>query len=254
MNTSTPFLFLLFLLSCNCNQESQETGETKKVDTYLDQLYSKAVADAMNPTPEEIDSALTSIYAAQDTTINGAYYVKMVSFMPENYISEYEKAKKNNKPYTIGFNPWLTVVPEIKDYFKTEQYSDEEFVEIRTKQLLGLPYQKLYSHFVELWVKPEDIKRPCPDSDPGDTDCLLDFPDEVDSKYRAWFNKNRFTTYVADEGDYAYPFTQMGYTYDWGALKNKRGLSEFVILGSIKSTEVYVNKIQTIREYLSNKQ
>jgi len=46
--------------------------------------------------------------------------------------------------------------------------------------------------------------------------------------------------------DKKYPWTRLGYTYDWGNPCHEVGLSEFVIK---KDAEVIVEDIETVEEY-----
>ncbi|MEM9391338.1 MAG: hypothetical protein AAGA02_12740 [Bacteroidota bacterium] len=217
---------------------------------YLDLLYESAIKDAMNPLPDKIDSSLLSLSRADSSIIDGVKHVKMLSLITSEYIDDYRMAERTKSPYPVRFDAWVSMVPQLSAHLIKEKYQDTTLLMLRVKQLLGLPYQKPYKYFAELWVKPDDIKRPCPDSDPYDTSCLLDFPDNTDSKYREWFNNYRFTIYEADSGR-GYPFSQLGYTYDWGMNQHKKGVSEFVILGSIHPTSVYVHRIKEISSYIN---
>ena len=42
---------------------------------------------------------------------------------------------------------------------------------------------------------------------------------------RNWFNRLKSESY----GENGYPWTRLGYTYDWGNPKGEVGLSEFII-------------------------
>ena len=50
-------------------------------------------------------------------------------------------------------------------------------------------------------------------------------------------------------GDHPYPWTGLGYTYDWGNPDSEIGLSEFVILGG---STVGVDAVIPTEEYLNN--
>ena len=119
---------------------------------------------------------------------------------------------------------------------------------MRLKQLLGLPPNAIYSYFVEFWVKPEDLFRPCPDNEITDNQCDVCFPQNTEASYKNWINENRVSRYYGCKIDEKYPWTQLGYTYDWNPRnKSHVGLSEFVI-GANKN--IVVNAIYTTEEYL----
>ena len=49
--------------------------------------------------------------------------------------------------------------------------------------------------------------------------------DEPGDEYKAWFDSNIILSYF----DSAYPWTRLGYTYDWAAGGSDYGLSEFLV-------------------------
>jgi hypothetical protein len=124
---------------------------------------------------------------------------------------------------------WVTTVPEIRNFCKRAELVPDNTA-IRLEQLLGLPPGAGKTKFVELWVKPKDLFRPSPDPEISDHEAGLDFPvsDEfvkVDREYKRWFNCLKEKSYGKD----GYPWTRLGYTYDWGNPDNEIGLSEFVV-------------------------
>ena len=184
--------------------------------------------------------------------------ILMVSWIPE-------------KPYTVHYQPklttpsrqfiaapvlaylsWVTAVPQIKNFmahYSTSGEIRETPMQVRVAQLLGLPRppagEKRY--FVEMWIRPEDLARPCSqevregqpalkcelvDVQPEQT--LRTIPVEATPRseqgYCAWFKNKEVYEYW--KSSYAYPWTRLGYTYDWGPgseAKNHRGLDEFII-------------------------
>ncbi|MBK7588301.1 MAG: hypothetical protein IPI22_08170 [Bacteroidetes bacterium] len=76
----------------------------------------------------------------------------------------------------------------------------------------------------------------------------LSSKDSTDNDYIQWFNTSRIDRYYANGLYNQYPWTQLGYTYDWHP-KNKShtGVSEFVIG---KNKNIYVHKSYTTEEYL----
>jgi hypothetical protein len=95
---------------------------------------------------------------------------------------------------------------------------------------------------VEFWVAPEYLLRPCPDPAINDCECGLVTDTNapaltamigMTTNYVAWFNNTLSTrNYDIPGGDISnsWPWTRLGYTYDWGQSSNRIvGLSEFVI-------------------------
>ncbi len=118
----------------------------------------------------------------------------------------------------------------------------------RLIELLGLPPNATYSYFVEFWVKPSDLFRPCPDKEINDSQCDLCFPANTDKEHITWINENRISRYYECALYNQYPWSQLGYTFDWNAKNTSHvGLSEFVIAAN---KNIVVEAIYTTEEYL----
>ena len=122
---------------------------------------------------------------------------------------------------------------------------------LRLRQLLGLEPYTPEVFFLSVWVREEDLFRPCPDPETHDTACGLAFPVNVTPEHRRWINELRAKQYVdCDDVEFdqgGYPWTQLGYTYDWSTDNPSHvGLSEFVIrrdadivIASKETTQLY---------------
>jgi hypothetical protein len=217
---------------------------------YLDSLFTSAMLDAQNPKPSEISNKLINLETNKkliDTIINGERYIKMVSWKAN------PKWFPNNGKYnTSSYDIWVTVAPIIQDscrnYFKTQKDPN-----MRLRQLLGLQPLTVETFFLELWVKPADLYRPTPDNETNDNTAGLNMPSNVSPGYREWFNHTRAFQYN-DCNDtlfkqYGYPWTQLGYTYDWSPENpSHEGLSEFVIN---QQTNVYISGKHLTSSYCS---
>ncbi len=207
--------------------------------------YQAALDDALNPEPSEVSTDLTSILNPEDspgltwTTANGYDYVKVVSWKSTHSAAAFETG--DDGFYTTGSGEiWVTLVPEVQDLCK--QWDPVQMdVDLRLRQLMGLQPCGDYSTFVTLWVLPTDLRRPCPDNEVSDATCGLSLPGSVAEVYRTWFNETRAQQYVpckcASYSDssctacqkWGWPWTQLGYTYDWGNQGDDFGVSEFLI-------------------------
>lgn len=208
--------------------------------------YRNAVKDAMYPEASKIDTNLIALSAdntkLQRKMINGEEHILMVSWKTTNFYPD--SGAYNTGKYQI----WVTASPQLKERLQKEKATNKE---LRLKQMLGLPPSGQYNIFVEFWVKPSDMFRPCPDKEITDKRCNVCFTakDSLDTAYISWINQTRISRYYACELYAQYPWTGLGYTYDWNpANKTHRGLSEFVI--DVNKT-IYVNKIYTTEEYLN---
>lgn len=120
---------------------------------------------------------------------------------------------------------------------------------LKVKLSLGLPPDATLDAFVSFWVPPSSLFRPAPDNEITDSTAGLDIPHDVEEWYRRWFNELRSHQYFqsANPDNDAYPWTQLGYTYDWA--EDGRGVSEFVIR---TGGEVVVESITPMEEYCAS--
>lgn len=225
-------------------------GTTKKlVAVKLDNagLYQQSIMESMSPEPSKVYNDLVAITKGNPNlkwkTIEGEEYLLVVTW--KQNISYYQPYLDSAFYNTGNYPMWITTSPELNRRIRKEAPSD---VNLRLKQLLGLPPTSEYSYFVEFWVKPADLFRPCPDNEVDDKTCSLCFPEEVTTEHKAWINENRISRYYPCELYSKYPWSQLGYTYDWSASNPTHvGLSEFVIQ---TNKNIKVNAIYTTEEYL----
>lgn len=207
----------------------------------LEQMYQNAIDDAMIAEEREIYSNLVPIV---ETNLNltwqgesGNKSVLVVTWT--KFSSSYPVGGTVNTWW--GYT-WVTIVPEIKTFFENHVDPNSNLT-LRVKQLLGLPPNSNNLYFVELWVKPQFLFRPSPDNEINDTVTQLDFPSSVDPAYRKWFNDNILYSYFPKR----FPWTRLGYTYDWGNPNSEIGLSEFVIK---QNSTVIVESVTPTTDYL----
>ena len=92
-------------------------------------------------------------------------------------------------------------------------------------------------------MSPQSLFRPTPDNEINDTSAQLAFPASATADYKTWFNSNIIYSYYPMK----YPWTRLGYTYDWGNTQSHIGLSEFVIK---QNSTVTVKSVTPTTEYL----
>ena len=118
---------------------------------------------------------------------------------------------------------------------------------VRFNQLLGMPMSRKSTHVSALWVHTADIIRPAYTTDIYSSKMSRSFADAYanhDPRYHDWFNGNIISSYFS--GD-SYPWTRIGYTYDWGNAHGEYGLSEFLV---IKGAEVEVAYTLSIADFI----
>ena len=209
----------------------------------LDQAYQQAIEDAMVAKENEVYAGLTPILENNSNLIwqgqPGNESVLVVTWT--KHASSYPV---NGTVTTSWGDTWVTAAPEIKVFFKDHVSSDINAT-VRAAQLLGLPANTSDAYFVELWVKPQSLFRPSPDNEITDTTAALTFPANTTADYKAWFNNNIINSYYPMK----YPWTRLGYTYDWANTENHVGLSEFVLR---QNSTVTVESVTPTDEYLQS--
>jgi len=223
---------LLLFSSCDLFNNTQELSDEEK--------YEIAIQDAIIAEEDEICNTLIAI---NDTNTylnwNGTGDDKKVLVVTW---TKYPDSYPEDSTITNTWGEiWVTVVPEMEDWFLANYSSGTDYVD-RTEELLGLPRDKRYTHFIEMWVNPSDLWRPSPDNEITDNSAQLDFPTGVDSTYQVWYNENIIYSYFPMR----YPWTRLGYTYDWGSSITEIGLSEFVIK---KNSQIIVHEVYDNESY-----
>jgi hypothetical protein len=229
---------LLLLITAGYTSGQNNVQPNCKTD---EKKYGTAVIDAMVTEESEICSTLVAIKPDNNYLSWSNGYVLVVTWT--KYCSGYLVGD------TISLSwgeTWVTAVPELKDWYKNHPVSPDK-VTLRTEQLLGLPLNSGDSCFVEIWVKPDDLFRPAYDNEIDDKTSGLNFPANVSPGYVTWFNNNIISSYYPPKGSNKYPWTRLGYTYDWGNPSNEIGLSEFVIK---KNSKVIIKSKRSTNDYL----
>lgn len=218
------------------NDSDQSPAEV----TDLEQMYMAAIEDTIVAEEDEIYTGLSPIIESntelQWMEDSGNKYVLVVTWTkyPESY-------PVDSKVLTWWGDTWVMVIPELKGFVEQNDIRDDELT-LRLEQLIGLPYDDGNEYFVEIWVRPDDLFRPSPDPEITDTQAQLDFHENVSQEHAEWFNSLNRTTY--DE----YPWSRLGYTYDWGNPNSDVGLSEYVIRNN---SEVIVSSVSTTFDYFN---
>ena len=268
--------FFILVLSTACSH----SGSSGQTAADLESLYAQACQDTSVVTTDKIDRDLTPITDWNENLIweNGpGSRVLVVTWVTEAVAGYYlcptggcepaDTCKEGKECPNYRYDTWVTVVPEIEEFFGSTAPDP-----LRIAQLLGLPPddagRKVY--FLEMYVSPDDLFRPCPDPEITDCECEQDFPPDLfrvfdptnkvyDDQnnvnafvdYQTWLNDRKDYIYT---GTYPYPWTGLGYTYDWGNPGNHMGLSEFVVHGKREDSNgiaVKINRVIRTADYFN---
>ena len=171
---------------------------------------------------------------------------------------------------------WVSPVPQLQEQCRAFALSGAE-VEQRIAEYLGLRPGPAKGSIVELWVEPRDAFRPCPDPDIEDRTCrrglpaIPEAPEEAEDQegppavqapeesqataarekeyvealaHARWFQQ-KFEGYY----ERPYPWTRLGYTYDWGNPNSSIGASEYVVR---ENATVGVASVTPVDEYCAS--
>ncbi|MFH1728344.1 MAG: hypothetical protein ABIA04_07995 [Pseudomonadota bacterium] len=212
------FLILLIVLISSCGNISNWDNMT------YDARYESACIDAELRQEEEIANTLTAI-VSDNTNLtwfdsNSEESLLVTTFT--NYPDSYPIAETLE---TWWGETWVTVAFELKDKILAENISQESYHQ-RIIEILGLPPDSTQEYIVEFWVNIDDLFRPSPDPEITDNVAQLTFDDSTTEEHITWFENQENEAF---EEDICYPWTGLGYTYDWGKEDSDFGLSEFIV-------------------------
>lgn len=154
---------------------------------------------------------------------------------------------------TMTEDVWVTLVPEVRDSCRT--FRDEDLL-LRLRQQIGLPPDFAIDSMTEMAVRPRDLfrpaadpsihtTRPCPDS-VAPADCGGAFPPGATAAHEAWIAR---TTLLLWRDPGGFPWTRLGYTYNWHPGSPRYGASEYIVpqgaavrVLSVTATEAYCGR------------
>jgi hypothetical protein len=145
-------------------------------------------------------------------------------------------------PRTTGAEPvWVTLVPEVQDLCRAWHTTD---LILRLEQLIGLPPGSGDTMMETFTIDSTTLQRPCPDPDPMLPQCGNTPAKDLSPAYLSFFVGQTLGAYQVPGG---YPWTHLGYTYDWNpASTNHYGASEYIVP---PGSAIVVTAVQTAADY-----
>lgn len=226
----TLALILCFIVITSSQSEKEQAENVK---AYNESIYDSSVYKFSNLRP------LKPLIFSDST--NSTTVVTLTNY------NGYKVGAEN----TLTRDVWVTAVPEVKNLCQT--FSGD--VEMRLRQLLGLHPNQKFDKFVTMEVKRGDVFRPTVSTDPTITlpcacpvtvKCGEEFSANIDNKHIRWMADQMLSSYVISESSLipaGYPWTRLGYTYDWKPGSNRYGASEYVIHNGAKITVTEINPV-----------
>ncbi|MDD5483314.1 MAG: VCBS repeat-containing protein [Kiritimatiellae bacterium] len=204
----------------------------------LAEMFAAAVLDAHQPAASKISKKLTPIAAYNTNLVWSNGLVLVASFTRTFDYPEHIGGLYTNK-YAES---WVTAVPELRHYLAG--YTGTNYL-LRVKQALGMPHTAGNDMIAEFWVNPQSLFRPSPDPETTDCEAALDF--SYTNSARLAVSENHCSWFTNQVAVNQWPWTRLGYTYDWARPRNIKGPSEFVIplnsvfiVKSITDAETYI--------------
>ena len=170
-----------------------------------------------------------------------------VTWMSKDFANQALAAQKNNKGILILKDQyvWITPSSQTQTFCKTCQgsLSNSDIpaiikLRLRLIQYLGLILDDSnQSYFVTITAKKSDIIRPCLDREISDDRCN---PLTSQQERTSFIKEN--PTLISEK----YPWTALGYTYDWGKQTENVGASEYVIKSG---STVFIESVKTTKDF-----
>jgi hypothetical protein len=236
---------LVVLGACGTATANPSTGPAPAPDVF--QLYAAALEDA-------------AIYEVRDLVpLNGA----QVGADGTVNVVTLKSAAWPVRDTTVNGFVWVTLVPEVRD--SCDDWADADKA-MRLRQLLGLQPTQPVTYFMEMRVPASALFRPTA-NDAITTDtlcnpavdgagCALQFPANTSPAHYEFMVNQAFSSWKMPDGypaqgtgdwqQLGYPWTRLGYTYNWHPGSPRYGASEYVIR---PGTQVTVTSAQSIAEY-----
>lgn len=213
---------------------------TPEPELSLAELFEAAVEDAAVPDASEISTDLIAITDDNPALVRDDQgRVLMVTWTSWSGYDDME-----GQPMDLAVELWLTVAPEMQTFCRQTGLSGDD-LDLRLEQHLGLPPGDGKDRVIQLWVPAEDLFRPSPDLEIDDSAASLEFPAGTPQEHIDWIDDLRAASY----GEDGYPWTQLGYTYDWSPnAPSEVGLSEFVVRAG---TTVIIDTVAAQDDYCS---
>ena len=237
----------------NYKKALEDTKETTQSEIFRELLAVVPRVDVVNYRRLDGDDILW-----EDPDHPDKSRVLVVAFMNVTDYDSWYKAYMGKDYYSLTKSLWVTVAPEMRNFFIGKECPPTKE---RVMQVLGLHpiWNADYNVLLEMWVEPKDLFRPAPDPEITDHESELAmlalnkswiYPSDINpfllidpyalfrasvfsvsQTFKEWYGHRAANIYntEGDVKDWGWPWTRLGYTYDWGDADNHVGLSEFII-------------------------
>lgn len=225
------FMTVIMLAFTGCSGGSQDAPDTPETEGAVsdtadvsesgdsaEELFDEAVQDAVFAEESEILPLVTLTKEDELVTWDDTGRVLLCTW--HNYPESYPEGEK----VVIEWGPvWTFTDKEIDTH--AEELKEAEDPVMRLRQIISFTPGSEHSTVTGFWVDPADVQRPAYQSDPTDGSMVTSFGDDVDETFKEWFDENTLNSYFYGY----YPWTRLGYTYDWADNGTEYGMTEFIV-------------------------
>lgn len=219
-------------------KENASAPETPSQTKTEEELYKMAVKDAVFAEEDEIKPLVSLTKEDKLVTWDDKGCVLLCTW--HSYPDSYPEGETVT---TKWGSVWVYTDKEMASY--AEELKNAKDPVMRLRQLVSISPSKTHSTVTGMWVKPSDVIRPAYQTDAADGRMFTAFEDveKVDEQFKGWFDQNILNSYFYGE----YPWTRLGYTYDWADNGKEYGLTEFLVK---QNADVEVAFTETTDEFL----
>lgn len=224
--------------------------------------YRTAIEDARTGRDPVVDSLVTLTRKdrrVQWRTIEGRRYV-LVTTLRRNALTD----AAPGQAFQMTSAKWVTVPKQLRSRCARIKCSTmgPARLDLTLKQFLGVPPDADYQVVNTFWARPRDMFRPCRRPSVRATSCPRRVTRQLplvrrlflrEQKAYAWRMPTRWdpatavscaSSWPEPDNCYGFPWTRLGYTYDWAPQRTKVGLTEFVVKSG---STVYLHNVTTQR-------
>ena len=208
-----------------------------------DELYAEAVRDAVFADEDEVLPLVNITKDDRNVLWDGERV--LVAFL-HKYPDSYPAGETINLQWG---NVWCVSALEFFNWIKSNSAGVTDW-SLRLHQVMGMPEGKATS-VTTMWVDADLLYRPAcvTDKTAEMTNTLQATGDEeFDTMYKEWYDGNIVWSYF----DSAFPWTRLGYTYDWADNGTEYGVSEFLIFSGADAEIDTTLDIDAFAQYALN--
>lgn len=233
-------LALALLAGCGGQDQAQSAGETKSPPTQ-EELWSAAVADAVFSEEEEV-LELVCLTKDDPQVIWDEAGQRVLLVTWHDYDEPCEPGQALSAQHE---EIWATSLGEVVDWYAANGEGVTDW-DLRFSQLLGMPDDGTHTRFTAFWIAPDQVIRPAYVTDVT-AQMENNYDLVTDPAYREWFDGNILYSYFVSE----YPWTRLGYTYDWSGGESEYGLTEFLVSGQSETEIAFTYSTQEFVTWLA---